>query len=755
MRSGTIAFLLGLLALHHQASLPAPGWALLLPLLPLPVLRWRWLRLPAWSIAGFLWGLLWAQPGPPLPEAERDLHVEGWIATLPQPLGRGVRFHLQSLRLTLDGRDIPWDGRLQLTWYDDPPPLQVGDRWRLMVRLRHSHGLRNPGGFDLERWLFLQQVSAQGYVRTSPAPQHLAAAERFPIERWRQRLTESFSHQLPGHSQLGVITALAIGHQAGIADRQWQVFNRTGTSHLIAISGSHLALVAGWVFVLVQALWRRWPALCLRLPARQAATLATLPVAVLYALLAGMPLPTQRALIMLLTAALALCWRRPLPPSRWLALAGLAVLLWDPRAPLSPGFWLSFGAVAVILYSLHGVRQAQGLATVRLQLVISLALLPLTALFFQQASLVSPLANLLAVPWIGFVTLPLVLLALLVGPVSAVAQGWLLSLAAATLDSLWPLLEAMSRWDWASHALPQPSLWTLLLAAPGLLWLLGPRGLPGRWLGAALCLPLAWPPLPRPAESAYWASVLEVGAGLAVVVHTRNHTLVYDTGPRYGPGADAGERVLLPFLRQQGTERVDALIVSHADGQHQGGVRSLLEGIPVGRRLTARPETVPIRDVEPCRTGLDWEWDGVRFQLLHPPPSGGYGVDNGSCVLRVSGPGGSLLLPGDVAAAGEGALLRQYGAALASDVLLAPQQGQGTPSRPEFLAAVAPRYVVFSTERGNRYGYPRPQTRAFYTRTGARLLDTAEDGAITFHFERDGLREPQRYREQALRYWHR
>jgi competence protein ComEC len=388
---------------------------------------------------------------------------------------------------------------------------------------------------------------------------------------------------------------------------------------------------------------------------------------------------------------------------------------------------------------------------VGLQLGITVALLPLTLMFFQQFPLMSSLANFIAIPWVGCTVLPLSLLAALTGLLSASVQSGLLALAALTMEGLWRILVWL---DQASAVLyrPMPPWWSLAFAIPGVMLLLTPRGLPGRWLGLPLCVPLLWPPITQPEPEGFWFTLLDVGPGLAAVVRTANHVLVYDTGPRLGTTLDAGRAVIAPFLRQQGLTHIDSLVVSHDDKQHSGGVRSLRELLPVENILTATVEETPIAGAQPCRAGQTWDWDGVQFRLLHPPEQG-FGSNNASCVLQVSGSTGRLLLPGDIETAAEGALLATYGAELASDVMVAPHHGQRNLSSPTFLDAVRPQYILFSTGYHNRFGYPRPETVARYQASGAIVLDVAQEGALTFRWQPGEPLWLERYRREHRHHW--
>ncbi|MGF1527522.1 MAG: DNA internalization-related competence protein ComEC/Rec2 [Candidatus Competibacterales bacterium] len=718
----------------------APTAAVAMVGLALVAVRWRSARLWAFGGAGALWVLLAAPPlASQLPVALEgvDLQVEGWIASLPSSHGRRSRFQLAVKHLTHHDRPLAWRGRLLLSLYDDTLPLAVGDRWRLTVRLSRPRGLSNPGGFDYERWLFVNDIAARGYVRPSPPPERLGTAETHGLDRLRDQLSRDWRATLEGRPFAGILVALAVGDRRWMGEDQWALLTRTGTGHLMAISGLHIGLVAAFGGVGLAALWRRTP-WAARLASQRVAALGALAAAAGYAALAGGTLPTQPALVAVGLVALGLWWRRPWDPGRLLGLVLLSVLLIDPKAPLAVGFWLSFGAVAAIVYlTAHRFGPAAACQGVTLQLAISLALLPITLVVFQTLVPVGAVANLVAIPWASLVVVPLVLLALVAGFLLPPLQGAILEVAHGAVAWLWAFLTAVDSLGGA-WSYPPPPLWAVGVAVPGLLWLLAPRGLPARWVGAVLLVPLLLPPRELPAPGQFWLTVLDVGEGLAVVVRTRHKVLVYDTGPRLSPGFDTGEAVLVPFLRHQGISAVDVLILSHADGQHTGGVASLLEALPVGQVLTPDRLAVPVVGAELCRRGQGWRWDGVGFQVLHPAVVGRRAPgDDHSCVLRVVGQVGSALLAGDLEARGQGQLAAREGSALAADVFVAPHQGR-RPTTAGLLEVVAPQVGVFATGYRNRYGYPRPATLAVYRRAAVPLLDTGRRGALSFRWTEEG-----------------
>ncbi len=761
MRKGVFAFLGGILLLQSLPTLPARSWCLLLLLIvPLSFFsgsRWRPLLLAA---AGFLW-VLWhagtiLATALPMELEGRDVIVEGIVSEIPRRRERGMTLYLDVQSMSLADQAWPVPGLVRLNWYGRVSRLQAGERWRLRVRLKRPHGFMNPGGFDYEGWLFRQGIRATGYVRQDRDNRRLAAAPAFSWGRLRQVLHDAISRQLAGHPFKGMILALAMGERQDVGAEQWAVLRRTGTSHLMAISGLHIGLVAGLCFLLLRRLWSCSATLSLRLAAPQAAALGALAAALLYAALAGFSIPTQRALIMVALAMMAVFVQCRWRPADVLALALWGVLLLDPLAVMAVGFWLSFTAVAVILFAMGGRAgpQGRGRQWGRLHWVVALGLAPLSLLFFQQQPLLAPLANVLAVPWVSLLVVPLVLLGACLLAVLPALGGSLLALAATLLSWLWPVLEwlaALPLGQW----LQAPPLWAVLAALPGIALLLSPRGLPGRWTGIGWLLPLFLVAPARPPEQTLWFTLLDVGQGLAAVARTRDHVLVYDSGPRFSARFDAGAAVIVPFLRQQGIHHVDTLVLGHGDNDHIGGAASLLKEISVGRVISSVPEKVPWQQAAPCRAGQIWRWNGVAFRILHPLPDGDFQGNDASCVLQISSARRAILLTGDIEYRAEQALVRQYGGQLAAQVLVVPHHGSRTSSSAAFLDAVAPAYGLFPVGYRNRYGFPAAPVLERYRSRGIRLLDSARHGAISFVLDgRAGLSFPAAYRVTARRYWH-
>lgn len=757
MRLGTIAFLLGILAAQQLTSLPAAGWCLLLPLcLVLAYYLPPFWHLPLIAVAGFLWAIVFASHllsnrlGPEL--EGKDLLLEGRVVSLPRASQRGWRFDFDTQIL---GKDY----RVRLNDYESKSmPPHAGEQWRLRVKLKLPHGLSNPGGFDFERYLFRQGISATGYIKRDDINQKLSGPGiRHAILSWRGRISSLIKATLPDDEQAGLLRALTVGDRRGIDTAHWQVLTRTGTSHLMAISGLHIGLVAGLVFTLVKFLVTLSPRLLLYTPAVMPAAIAAILAALIYAMLAGFSLPTQRAFIMVGVIMLGILLRRQYLSSSVLALALLLILLYDPLAVLDAGFWLSFAAVAVIMYVLTGrVGQVSRLwQWGRVQWLITFGMLPLMLVLFQQLSLVAPVANLIAVPWVSIITVPITLLAAICLPVSDGLANLLLQGAAWSLAELWLVLEplAASRYaSWYSHA---PQTWTILPALAGIIWLLLPRGWPVRSLGIVCLLPMLLLPKPGPLAGEAWFHLLDVGQGLAAVVRTQEQVMVYDTGPWFSEDFDAGIAVIIPFLRSQGINAIDLLVVSHGDNDHRGGANSLLREMPVARILAgAAPRRWWHDKAEPCLSGQRWQWGEAIFEVLSPYNSHQRPANNRSCVLRIGLGNTHILLPGDIEASGEAQLLAHDHERLRADILVVPHHGSKTSSTESFISAIRPEFALFATGYRNRYHFPNPVVLQRYLNLHTRTLDTAESGAITIKIDASGMQTPQCWRQQSARYWH-
>lgn len=730
-------------------------WALLL--IPLAALAW-WRR-AALPLVFFAAGAAWVTlhslnilQDSLAPELEgQDVWVEGVVAGLPKTSERGVRFVFDVARASLAGQAVIIPRKIQLSLNDFTRAPRIGDEWGLLVRLKRPHGTQNPGGFDYEGYLFRERIRATGYVRASTPPRLIASDTlSHPLGRLREHVGERIRAALPANHFSGMITAFANGDEGDISDAQWNILQRTGTTHLIAISGMNIGLIAGIAFFLVRLLWALPGYTVLRLPAQKAAALGAFAAALFYAALAGFAIPTQRALIMLAVVLGALFMQRGVRPSYLLSAALLLVLLYDPLAAMSSGFWLSFASVAVILFAIHGrVAESKWSQWGRLQWVVAVGLLPMMLAMFQQTSLSGPLANMLAIPVIELAVIPLTLLGVFCILLLPALAHLPLQLAAWFMEKLWPALDYFSGFEYAQWIQHAPLTWALVPATLGVLLLLAPRGFPARWLGAVLLLPMLLVRPAGPAPGELWFTLLDVGQGLAAVARTQNHTLVFDTGARLSERFDMGRAVIAPFLRAEGVNNVDTLIVSHGDNDHIGGARSLLQAYPAQYILSSVPERLP--NAAPCHAGQRWQWDQVEFIMLNP-----FGTvakeNNASCVLLISSQHGNILLSADIEAPAEKLLIKNWGEQLRADVLVVPHHGSKTSSTEEFLNAVRPAYALFPFGYRNPYRHPHPSVAQRYAEHRIAALDSVHQGAIEIKFNTRGM-SVSGYRQMHRRYW--
>jgi competence protein ComEC len=686
-----------------------------------------------WRLAQALPASLWQKP----------LALQGVVRGLPVSGTYGVRMQFEVEQVLTSGAQLP--ERVQLSVFarkgeaTSDMAWHAGERWRLTARFRPLQSTANPHGFDAEQWYWSEGILATGTVQ--PGAQRLGEANDVlaVVDRLRERLVLRIETVLGQQRAAGLVAGLTVGAQQQIAREEWQSLARTGLTHVVSISGLHITMVAGMAAAIVAWLLRRWPVSYLH--PRILIVLSGVMAAAAYAVLAGFSVPTQRTLYMLCCVALMLLWRRTWSGLHiwWLALA--IVLLIDPFAVLAPGLWLSFGLVAALMLSSLGRRRPAGKVQQALmgQWAATVAsLLPLLAMF-GSFPLVSPLANALGIPFVSVLLTPASLLAVaLPWDLPLQLAGWLAEWFYRGVDWLAQLPV------WQAAALPWP---LLLLGGIGSVWLLAPGGMPGRWLGGSLLLPVLFyqPAAPEPGTARI--RLLDVGQGLAVLIQTHQHALLFDTG------AAGGERWVLPQLRGFGIRQLDVLLLSHNDKDHDAATADIAAAIPLRRVLAGQAATLEQYGLtgEICQRGQSWVWDGVRFDVLWPPAGAQLPDDNShSCVLRVASWRHAILISGDAPRAVEQQLVADYGGQLRSTVLVVGHHGSRTSTAPEWLETVAPQWSVLSVGFLNRYRHPQPRVLEALQAQGG-VLRTDADGLISIDMGTELSFEC--YRIQAARYW--
>lgn len=707
----------------------------------------------AFFLLGIFWAILYASIALsdrlPADLEGKIIPIEGRVTGLPRHSDRRVRFNLTDIQ---GPEGLP--KKLRLSWYNPPHALKAGQRWSFSVKLKRPHGNLNPGGFDFERWLLSEGIGATGYVRDRPPPVLISDRASFlDISSWRQKLSDALDETASSNPHLGIIKALAIGERQQLKAADWDIFRSTGTVHLIAISGLHIGLISGLVYWLVVKFWARTGTL--KCSPHHAAAVAALAIAAFYAGLAGFSVPTQRALVMLGAVMLSVIWQRNARPANTLALALMAVLGFDPMAILAPGFWLSFMAVVVIAYLAVGrLREPnRWLMALKIHWTMALALAPVLLFFFQQTSLIAPLANLIAVPVVSLLVVPMLLLAVILLAVMPGLAQILLSLIDRLLSVLFGLLAELADLPFSVLSYPQPSSIAVAFSVLGIFILLMPRGMTGRWLGCLMFCPLLFPSVERPEYGEVKVTLLDVGQGLASVIQTAEHVLVFDTGIRFDSGSNSGTSVLLPFLRHQSIDRIDKLIVSHGDNDHIGGASSLINGIRTERVYSSVPDQIEPAAADYCRAGQRWSWDGVFFIMLAPGETGFRSSNDNSCVLKIVGEQGRLLLTGDIEKAAEAWLLEHQISNLPADVLIVPHHGSKTSSTLSFLQAVSPQYALIPSGYKNRFGFPHREVIERLEDLGIDWWDTGRHGAVTVELTQSSTKIEAR-RLSHRRYWH-
>ncbi len=693
------------------------------------------------------------------------LPVTGIITALPESTSHGTS-HFEFLITKLPA-DIPWQlpVKIRLSWYQHSPLLHAGETWRFSVKLKQPRSTFNPDSFDYEAWLFTHRLNAIGYV-VEKAPNQLLSTSPWhhPINTLREKIQSLLESHLSTEPNLGLIEALTVGVRDHLSQAQWQIMQATGTNHLVAIAGLHIGFVSAFILAITQFIWRRLPLLMLYMPAQEASILVALVGTSYYSALSGFALPAQRALIMLSVGLISTLLRRNLPPWHAYGLALLSILVFDPLSVFSESFWLSFVAVALILFALQNkkmVAQPHILQSIYIQGIIAFGLAPLTLYFFHKISLINIIANGIAIPWVGVGALPLIFPALLLFPFSTRLAQYLWWLAAKALGGFWSLLGFFASLNRLQTQLVLNHTGCLILAMLGIFVSLAPIKFYWRFAGLLLLLPLflGRPPPIHHGEIIF--TLLDVGQGLSTLIQTQHHQLLFDAGPAFDAISDMGASVGVPTLLAKNIKKLDMMIISHADNDHSGGAMAILQNYPVKLLLTSaytkyqslptffpqqpwEADKSPLQQVfkkfqshwvkpelRACIAGQHWEWDGIEFSILSPPPNYSSRKTNDlSCVLKISNPYHSILLTGDIEKPTEKRLVSQLHDKLRAEILVAPHHGSKSSSIQEFVDAISPQIVLYGTGYRNKFHFPNTIVVDRYNTLGAHQYTTAQSGQI-------------------------
>lgn len=784
VRSGIAAFIIGIIALLQLPALLTLWSLVLMPVIlrsifllskspATHVYKQTWFFF-CFMVLGFLWALFRADNilssrfNEMVFKNDSRFIITGRVISLPEALGPSIRFKFQVDSMeTDDGISVDNIGKARLTWYAKDIILIPGDRWRLNVKLKKPYGFKNPGGFDYEGWLFQHRIHTLGYVVNGsknellerPSDNSLISGIISSPDYPRYLLRNLVNQTSIANAEKSLLLALSLGDRSQLSVTQWKTLKQTGTSHLLAISGLHIGLAAGIFFILGRWLWVLFTPLPRYLASQRIAVFVGLSGALLYATLAGFSVPTQRALIMLTVCLVAIFFYKKFAVSHIIAVSLWVMLLIDPFAVMNIGFWLSFIAVSMIAYGIACRVQADSSwwRWGQAQYLVAVGLLPVIVLYFQQYPLLGFIANVVAVPYVSLVVMPLTLAGVIGLSMFFPLGEFLLKCSGYALSLLWSLLDYLSTMKFALWDISISSPLVFILGMVGVIIILLPRGLPARWLGIFWLFPFFFPYQQLPGHGEFWLTQLDVGQGSAAVIQTNNHTLIYDTGDRFSERFNAGEMVLIPFLKHQHIYKPDVLIVSHRDRDHIGGVKAVLAQYPDIKVLGNVTDSIRHANLERCFQGKHWHWDGVDFEILSPTLLMAKRPDirqenNNSCVLKVSNGEHSVLFPGDIQKPTESLLVSTIPNKLSSTVLIVPHHGSRTSSSLPFIKAVSPEVAVFPVGYRNRFGFPKQDIISRYKAGQVKILNTARDGALLFQFE-NGFMKINRYRKQNWRFW--
>ena len=673
----------------------------------------------------------------------KTLAVIGYVDGMQKQENDAYRFAFQIKKYMGQYHHFHQQSRVLLYWRDPPFQIRQGMLLQLRISLKWPHGAIDPGSFDRRTFAFANGLSAQGYVKSGRClPEASRQQHTYFLFQAISRLRKQFKRKLMalthGDSLQGFLLALAVGDHSLISHQQWQVFQKTGTSHLVAISGLHVSMVAGMVLLLIGYVTRFFPWIYLYCPRQCIGILPALCVAVGYGLFTGFAITTWRACLMLTILLSMRLMKRTMAAADSMTTSLYVILLLDPFAILKISFWLSF--YAVLLLSAYLQVATTVYQKLKNNLIWMVAFMPLLLFCFGQIACLSGVANLVAIPIIACIVLPLLIVSFFFFILHLPYLAVLLSIICNILHAQWLYLHLLSDLPFAVYVHPVMHLWQVGLALFGAFLICYNVYPIWRTLGVLCFFPLLFWHLAVPRMHQLRVSVLDVGQGLSVVLQTAHHIMIYDTGPKYGANYNAGKAIIIPYLKELGVHKIDLLMVSHRDMDHIGGSNALLHAFPVSKILTSVPGRFLGWPVATCLRGLHWHWDGVTFRVLYPEKKDLHQDNNSSCVLHVQIGKLSVLLPGDIERQAELRIIDLHKREeLNSTILIAPHHGSKTSSTQRFLQVVHPHIVVYSTGYLNHFHFPNIRVVARYHTLGVKQFDTQKTGAIVFTLNRQRI----------------
>ena len=636
--------------------------------------------------------------------------------------------------------------KILVSWYNSNEKVVAGQIWNLNLKLKPIHGYKNPGSFDYSKWLFRQGYDATATVKKAALLAESSADISSKVHLFRAKIATIIDNNFHSTRVQALIKALTIGDKSQISYQDSQLFQTTGTAHLIAISGLHIGLIAfvgilfGRIlfFVFANERFNRF----------KYEAIFAIGFAMIYALLAGLSIPTIRALIMVTVFSVAHASKQQIGRWQTWSIAMLMVLLIDPFGVLDIGFWFSFGAVAVLMFAFNGRNNkgAKAIAFIKAQVVILIGLMPLMVIVFKQINLLTPFVNILVLPLASLLLIPLTFASMFVYTFSDAMAEFLFYLVEKLAVYLFMILDYMQKFDFLSIGVKNINSYTVTALVIAMFILLLPKLFRWRFLALILFIPLFLKKQGHLQYNEFQINVLDVGQGLSVVVSTKNHSLVYDTGAKYDTGFSLATSVLIPFLQHQGMETVDKLILSHKDNDHAGGVEELISSFPDMQVLDV------MGDYSDCQFPSSWDWDGVHFSIYSPFELLPYLGNNSSCVLKISSKNGSILLTGDIEEPVEYRLTKKFPHHIKSDVLLVPHHGSRTSSSKAFIKLVAPKVAVNSSGFANQFNHPHPLIKQLYLDQGIIFYDTQTKGMIKLVFKDHDIKI-QQYADVYPHFW--